>query len=86
MMEGGDVPEFKEAFCALILNLDGTADWFDEDREMVRVMTPFAIGSGDDFAIGAMEAGASPEAAVVIAAKRDTGTGGEITVLSLGVA
>lgn len=43
----------------------------------------YAAGSGEDFAIGAMEMGASAELAVRIAMKRDTGTGGDITVLSL---
>ncbi len=38
----------------------------------------FAIGSGAQFAIGAMEAGASALEAVKIAAKRDIYTGGEI--------
>lgn len=43
----------------------------------------YALGSGESFAIGAMEMGATAEEAVRIAAKRDTATGGEITVLSL---
>lgn len=42
-----------------------------------------AIGSGADFAVGAMAYGASPREAVKIAMKYDTGTGGRITVLSL---
>lgn len=44
---------------------------------------PAAVGSGDHLAIGAMEAGKTPEQAVEIAAKRDTNTGGKITVLHL---
>jgi ATP-dependent protease HslVU (ClpYQ) peptidase subunit len=44
---------------------------------------PAAIGSGSLLALGAMEAGVSPEQAVGIAAKRDIGTGGKITVLHL---
>jgi hypothetical protein len=83
MMEGGDCPGFKEKFEALILNLDGTAHWFDEDCEMIPLMLPASIGTGGELATGAMEAGATPEEAVRIAAKRDTGTGGETTVLHL---
>lgn len=83
MMEGGECPDFAENFEAMILNPDGSVDWFDDDCEMVRVMSPMAIGSGAEFAVGAMEAGASPEQAVEIAARRDTGTGGEITALQL---
>jgi hypothetical protein len=83
MMEGGEFPKLNESLTALILNPDGTVDWIDEDGEMIRMMTPCSAGSGGDFATGAMEAGATPEEAVAIAAKRDTGTGGVITVLHL---
>ncbi len=41
----------------------------------------FAYGSGSELALGAMLAGATAEEAVRAAAQRDTGTGGEITVL-----
>lgn len=43
-----------------------------------------AIGSGERFALGALEAGASAENAVRIAMKYDSGTGGEIKTLTLG--
>lgn len=39
------------------------------------------MGSGGDFARGAMEAGASPEEAVRIALRVDTKSGGDISVL-----
>jgi ATP-dependent HslUV protease subunit HslV len=46
------------------------------------VMRPFyALGSGCEYAIGAMEMGASAEQAVGVAMKHATETGGEITVL-----
>jgi len=41
----------------------------------------FAYGSGADIALGAMAMGATAEEAVRVAAKFDTGTGGEVTVL-----
>lgn len=45
--------------------------------------TFYAIGSGADFAYGAMESGASPKRAVEIACKRDTGCGLPVQVESL---
>lgn len=42
-----------------------TADWF-------------AIGSGQDFAIGALEMGATAQQAVVVSAKNDAWTGGAV--------
>jgi ATP-dependent protease HslVU (ClpYQ) peptidase subunit len=78
-----DKPELED-FAALILNLDGTVDYMDKRLEPVRFIVPNAIGSGEGMAQGAMLAGKSPEEAVAIAAMRDTCTGGEITVLSLG--
>lgn len=42
---------------------------------------PFAIGSGRDFALAAMDMGASAKEAVEAAAKRDVYTGGTIRTL-----
>lgn len=42
----------------------------------------YALGSGSEYALGAMAAGASPEEAVRIAMKFDTKTGGDITVVT----
>lgn len=44
---------------------------------------PFAIGSGAAAALGALHMGASPREAVVVAAKVDSSSGGEIMELSL---
>lgn len=54
-----------------------------DNHSATKTGLPTAIGSGDHLAIGAMEAGATPEEAVAIAAKRDVNTGGRITVLHL---
>lgn len=43
----------------------------------------YALGSGGEFAMGAMEFGASAAEAVAVAAKHNVDTGGEITVLRL---
>ncbi len=48
----------------------------------VRIVAPyFAMGSGGDYATGAMAFGATSEEAILAAMKHDTSTGGEVTVL-----
>lgn len=44
---------------------------------------PFAIGSGSEYALGAMDSGCTAEEAVKIAAGRDTGTGGKIRTFKI---
>lgn len=82
LIEGGGKPKIKDT-AALRLMPDGKLFYVNESLEPVEVGAPCAVGSGMDFAIGAMEHGATPEEAVGIASKRDPGTGGTITVLSL---
>lgn len=93
--EGPDITRFAEwleggakgkmhvsrDFCGLVLEPGGKVIRYTNDGVPLEVAPPIATGSGMEFAIGAMEAGASAEEAVRIAAKRDTGTGGTITVL-----
>lgn len=76
-------PELPDGFTALILNTDGTVDMMNHRFVPVRVHTPQAIGSGGDYAIGAMRAGVSPEQAVQIAAECDMWTGGKTVVMHL---
>lgn len=83
-LEGGAKPKIKEAFEALVLGLNGRATYFCEhDLDGLDTELPAAIGSGMDYALGALDAGASPERAVLIASGRDTGTGGEVIHLLL---
>jgi ATP-dependent protease HslVU (ClpYQ) peptidase subunit len=78
----GDKPDKSEDdFAALILNVDGSIEHIGGHCVPTLAQSPFAIGSGMDFAIGAMECGKTPFEAVQIAARRDPGTGGKITVL-----
>lgn len=79
MLNGGDQPELTDDFDALILNTDGTVDWIDKNYTPVRYMVPHAIGSGSEYALGAMFMGADPAKAVEIAMIRDLSTGGDIT-------
>jgi hypothetical protein len=78
----GGCPILSDQFCGLILTPTGETMWVDHKGRELATPTPCAIGSGQDVAIGAMEAGAPPEHAVAIAIRRDPFTGGEITVLS----
>lgn len=47
---------------------------------------PYALGSGGDYALGAMHAGASPQQAIEIACRIDTGSGGAIQVIDIAEA
>jgi ATP-dependent protease HslVU (ClpYQ) peptidase subunit len=83
LADGGPRPKFKDSMSALHLKADGSLDYYSERGEPSPVEAPCAVGSGMDFAIGAMLFGAAPEEAVAIASQRDPGTGGKITALSL---
>lgn len=85
---GGGKPE-KESedsdsqFEGLILEAENRLWSFDIEYTRSLVQLPYATGSGGSFAMGAMYMGASPKRAVQIAMKRDIGTGGKITTLSI---
>lgn len=74
LRDGGDQPEIKGDFEAL--EARGKQCWWYGTR-LVRCKstTPSAIGSGCQFAMGAMLAGASSIEAVKIASKLDPGSG-----------
>jgi len=75
----GDCPVQDDRFGALILSSDGIL-WVDHKGREIATPAPIAIGSGQDIAIGAMMAGATPGEAVNIACKRDPHSGGRIKV------
>lgn len=81
--DGGDKPKLAEGFEAIVLLPDGTCRSYDENCDWLPEEVPSACGSGRQIAIGAMEAGKTPLEAVEIAARRNTETGGTITVLHL---
>lgn len=74
----GDCPIDSDRFVGLILNLDGSVLWVDYKGREALSPVPCAVGSGQDYALGAMEAGATPEQAIAIACKRDCYSGGRI--------
>jgi ATP-dependent protease HslVU (ClpYQ) peptidase subunit len=82
--QGKERPKIKQPFEALVLSLVGTVTYHTEkDLEGVPSELPASVGSGMDYALAAMDAGASPERAVEIASLRNPETGGKITVLHL---
>lgn len=73
-----DVPASRKSWAMLIV-ASGQAFFFDDGSPYpTDIRLPFAMGTGESFAMGAMDAGASPEEAVRIAAARDPFTGGAI--------
>lgn len=79
----GPCPVQSNQFSAMILNTDGSLLWVDHKGREAPTPVPCAIGSGSQFALGAMDAGASPTKAVAIARNRDLWTGGDIVSESL---
>jgi ATP-dependent protease HslVU (ClpYQ) peptidase subunit len=76
-------PKLDKTSEALVLHPGGLVEWFDCAWRPVPQDAPVAIGSGGRFAEGAMLAGASPQEAVVIAARRDTATGGLLSAIEV---
>lgn len=69
----GDKPDLR----AILLRPDGTLLLYDDSIWPSGPITTdlYAIGSGSDFALGAMSAGAAPLQALAIAARWDVNTG-----------
>lgn len=82
----GACPIESDQFAGLVLHPNGVVHWVDHKGREIVTPAPCAIGSGQDYAIGAMEAGASAEQAVTIACRRDPHSGGDITALHLSPA
>lgn len=80
----GDPPAMPDGeastFGLIVTPDDWVLIWGPRGWERTRNPT-VAMGSGSEFAQGAMEMGASAEQAVRVAMVHDTKTGGEITVL-----
>lgn len=83
---GGKRPKPTGGFSALHVRTDGTVWLFTEIGEGVQVDVPAAIGSGSEFALGAMLTGADAKWAVEIAGLRDPFTGGPTLVLDVPAA
>lgn len=81
--EGGDQPAFEDAIDIIELCTDGIFLW---GKKMVRLPIGdevYSVGSGSQYAMGAMAMGATPKQALAVAAKLDISTGSETTVVKL---
>lgn len=78
---GGDRPTLTD-FAGLTIDISGAITSYGCALVGFAMEAPAACGSGMGVALGAMDAGASPQRAVEIAANRDTWTGGTILCLS----
>jgi 20S proteasome alpha/beta subunit len=78
----GEMPD-ADGTELLVIQPDGSAYYIEGGGHPVPACIPCAIGSGRDFALAAMDAGADAEAAVRAAMKRDPYTGGQIRTLKL---
>ena len=68
-------PRARELY-GLVLTMEGKMYRFDNYKRWFELNEPYsAIGSGRDFAMGAMALGASPKEAIKIASKHDVFTG-----------
>jgi 20S proteasome alpha/beta subunit len=65
-----------------VLTTGGTVLSYDNKGRCLTEELPTATGSGREFALAAMDLGASPEEAVKIACERDMMSGGNITALT----
>lgn len=67
---------------ALVLHPDGRIMLHVDQHNPSEVDAPAAIGSGEDFAVGAMLAGMTARQAVEVACARDVYSGGVVTLMS----
>lgn len=80
---GKNKPTTEDAHTLLFLTKGGVYLQTDTRFNRIKVNSVMAIGSGREYAIGAMMAGASPYEAVKIAIKNDLNSGGKVVVYSL---
>lgn len=74
-----------EDFTGLVVFTDGVVFMYEGGKRSYELVNSeyYAIGSGADFALSAMDAGATAEEAVKVAIKRDVFSGGEIFIEEL---
>lgn len=87
------VPAIKDAFKddsdtkdnTMLLAVSGRVYqvWTDSGSWVRNADGNYSIGSGSDIALGALAAGAKPAEAVAIAARYDSGTGGEVVTMKV---
>lgn len=81
--DGGDSPTIDDAIDVLEVCSDGIFIWGKKITRLWVNEDSYAVGSGSQYAIGAMEMGATPREAMKIASKYDAQTGKQIEYVKL---
>jgi hypothetical protein len=77
----------NEKWTLLVAHRDGATYLYHVDAPYPQpVNTPFGLGSGGDYALGAMDHGASADEAVAIACRRDTASALPVQSVNIAVA
>jgi ATP-dependent HslUV protease subunit HslV len=76
-------PHITGSSSIIHLQTDGSILVYDNEGRCFQRTAPAAIGSGWQFALGAMDAGFTPQEAVAVAIGRDLASGGAIFVEEL---
>lgn len=79
-------PHITGGCSIIVLEKDGRVLMYDSEGRIFERSVPAAVGSGWQFALGALDVGATVEQAIEAAAKRDLATGGTIFVEELDIA
>lgn len=80
---GGKKPRLCGTFAAIVLSMNDAPRVYWNDCTSEKILAAYAIGSGAQWALAAMDLGKGVEEAVAYACTRDIYSGGEITVLHL---
>lgn len=86
VLEGGDRPtDIDESVGLLAIDIAGVPYQIGGDGIPTRVPMKWAIGSGQDYALGALEVGADAETALKAATKLDMSTGGGVDLYQVSI-
>lgn len=79
-----NIPELMEDedFTGIVAYPEGYVMLFEGGKAFYEVKAPYAIGSGSDIALGALDQGATAEEAVRVACKRNVLSGGLVTTVA----
>lgn len=79
-----NIPELMEDedFTGIVAYPEGYVMLFEGGKAFYEVKAPYAIGSGSDIALGALDQGATAEEAVRVACKRNVLSGGLVTTVT----
>lgn len=79
-----NIPELMEDedFTGIVAYPEGYVMLFEGGKAFYEVQAPYVIGSGSDYALGALDQGATAEEAVRVACKRNVLSGGLVTTVT----